>query len=411
MRIGILAIGTELLFGQTVNTNATFLSKELNTRGFDVLYHVTVGDNPNRMKEELSTLMKKVDCVITSGGLGPTEDDITRDLVGDYFKRRLIEHPDALKEIEEYYKKNNRLMPKSNIRQALIPEGSIILPNKYGTAPGFILQEDDQVIVSLPGPPSELVPMFNTYVIPVLEQRLDKHMYYKIIRTFGIGESSLEESLMSIIHGQVDPTIATYAKPGECSVRVASQNTDLQVAKKKVEVTIARIKELVGEYIYSENDEELLDVVFHKLLQDNLTLATAESCTGGYIASSITDIEGASQILLGSLVVYSIQSKIKLLGIDKSLIDKFGVVSPQVAIEMATKTRMLHSTDIGIGTTGYLSGGKDVPEKEAGRVCWAIDFKGEVISGEFYLKRNKKRQAFKHYVMLHIMNALNKKIG
>lgn len=352
MKAAVLCVGTELLFGQTVNTNATYISHQLQLLGFDVLYHYVVGDNPQRLERLLDVCFEDCDLIITTGGLGPTEDDLTKETIAKYFGDELVYDEESLSQLKKYFVDTNRKMTENNLKQALLPSKSIVFPNSYGTTPGFLLSKDEKYIISLPGPPKEMTKMFDKEVFPYLSKKQNGALFYKIIRTYGIGESALETALLPLIHGQTDPTIATYAKEGECSIRIASKRETLQESESAVDMMIGKVYEIIGDYIYSENDEEYAKVLVDKLISENLTLTSVESCTGGMFASTITDISGASNCFKRGYVTYSNESKIHDVGVDAKLIEKYTAVSEEVARDMAIKGLEKANADICVSVTG-----------------------------------------------------------
>ena len=352
MRASIIAVGTELLFGQTVNTNATFLSNNLNLMGFDVMYHFVVGDNPERLKKKLAEAYSETDLIILTGGLGPTQDDLTKELVAEYMGVEMYRDEQVVNDLYKFFEKRGRKMPENNLKQAMLPVGCTPFYNASGTAPGLALEKDGKVAICLPGPPREMKFLWEEFVRDYLEQFVEKKMYYRVIRTIGIGESDLETVLLPLIDGQTDPTIATYAKEGECTLRVASQRKTLEEAKFAVDEMISKIDKLCGEYIFSYDDENLNEVIVKILKEKNLKLASSESATGGMFASSITDVAGASNVYMGSYVTYSNYSKINDLGVKPETIDEYGVSSPEVAEEMAKCTLEKSTADIAVSVTG-----------------------------------------------------------
>ena len=353
MKTSIIAVGTELLFGQTVNTNASYLSENLNLMGFDVMYHFVVGDNPNRLREKLADAFKDTDLVLLTGGLGPTQDDLTKEIVAEYMGADLYRDEKVVEDLKAFFEKRGGHMADNNLKQAYLPVGCTPLYNASGTAPGFALEKNGKIAICFPGPPRELKWLFENGGRQYLEQFMGKKMYYRVIRTIGIGESDLETLLMPLIDGQTDPTIATYAKEGECTLRVASQRDTLEEARSAAEDMIARINDLAGKYIYSYDDEELDEVVVRLLREKHLTITAAESCTGGMFASAITNVAGASDILKASFVTYSIEAKHKLVGVPYEIIDSYGVVSPETAEAMAAGAMSSFGADIGISVTGF----------------------------------------------------------
>lgn len=362
MKTSIIAVGTELLFGQVVNSNAAYLSENLNHMGFDVMYHFVVGDNPDRLREKLAEAFSDTDLVLLTGGLGPTQDDLTKEIVAEYMGADLYLDERVVEDLKAFFTRYGRHMAENNMKQAYLPVGCTPLYNDSGTAPGFALEKDGKVAICFPGPPRELKWLFENGAKQYLEKFMEKKMFYRVIRTIGRGESDLETDLLPLINGQTDPTIATYAKEGECTLRVASQRDTLEEAEAAVNEMISKVNELVGDYIYSYDNEELNEVVVRKLKEKNLTIAAAESCTGGLFAASITDVAGASSVMKYSYVTYSCEAKTDMVGVPPEMIEEFGVVSAEVAESMASGARKASGADIGIAITGYAG-----PEADPGR--------------------------------------------
>ena len=387
MKTSILAVGTELLFGQTVNTNAAYLSENLNLMGFDVMYHFVVGDNPARLKEKLADAFTDTDLVILTGGLGPTQDDLTKEMVAEYMGSDMYQDERIVADLKAFFEKRGGNMPENNMKQAYLPAGCIPFYNASGTAPGFALEKSGKVAICLPGPPREMKWLFENGVKDYLEKFMEKKMVYRVIRTIGIGESDLEMLLMPLIEGQTDPTIATYAKEGECTLRIASQRDTEEEASAAVDEMTERVRKLAGEYIYSFDDEELNEVVVRILKEKGLTIASSESCTGGLFAAAITDVPGASEVLSSSYITYSNESKINEIGVPADTIERFGVVSKETAIAMAAGTKKRSGADIAVSITGF-AGPESDPGHEAGEayIGYAMgDIKGHV---EIHTSRN-----------------------
>ena len=400
MKASIIAVGTELLFGQVVNSNAAYLSENLNHMGFDVMYHFVVGDNPARLKEKLADAFADTDLVLLTGGLGPTQDDLTKEMVAEYMGADLYMDERVVEELREFFHKRGGKMAENNFKQAYLPVGCTPLYNASGTAPGFALTKDGKTAICFPGPPRELKWLFEHGARQYLEQMTDKKMYYRIVRTIGIGESDLEMALMPLIDGQTDPTIATYAKEGECTLRVASQRASIDEAKAAVDDMIGRIKSIVGRYIYSIDDEELHEVVVRLLREQSISISAAESCTGGGFASLITDVAGASDVFKGSYVTYSNESKIRL-GVKADIIGAHGVVSPETAIEMAEALYKETGAELCISVTGYAGPDADSGH-EAGEAY--IGYKYEGKSGFAVVKTNRNERIWnRNYIKLRMM--------
>ena len=368
MKAAILTVGTEILFGEITNTNSVFLSRRLNDMGIDVLYHYTVGDNPGRLAEIIGTAFKDCDIIITTGGLGPTQDDMTKEIACQVMDDHLVMHDDILDFIKKRLLAYKAEMSENNIKQALLPSRCRVFYNDAGTAPGFALENQGRWIACLPGPPKEMTRMFEKSVVPWMEELTDGCLVYQEIRTFGIGESDLETALLPVIDGQTDPTVATYAKNGECAVRVASKRKSREEAEDAVAEMTEMVKKYVGEYIYSTDGQEYPVVVGNKLMSSGLTIAAAESCTGGMFGAALTDIPGISAVFDRSLVTYSNQAKIDELGVKPETLEQYGAVSEQTAIEMAEGVRKKAGTDIGISVTGIAGPDGDTEDKHVGLV-------------------------------------------
>ncbi|MDD6919893.1 MAG: competence/damage-inducible protein A [Eubacteriales bacterium] len=404
MRVSILNVGTELLFGQIVNSNASFLSKELNDLGFDVMYHYVVGDNPSRIKKQLEVALSDTDIVITTGGLGPTQDDITKEIACEYFGMPLVLYDDIVRDIEQKFIKFNKSMDANNLRQAYFPEDAIILDNAFGTAPGCILKKDNKIIVCLPGPPRELIPMFSD-VKSYLRDLTDDHIYYKFIKTIGIGESALETKIMDLVMNQTDTTVATYASLGETYLRITSKNKDYARAKQNVEEFIVKLYDKIGEYIYSTDQKDLPTVVFEKLLEYNLKISSAESCTGGLFASTMIDIEGSSQVFDRGIISYSNEAKNEILNVSQDVLDKFGAVSEETASAMAQGLFEISKSDISVSVTGIAGPDGGTIDKPVGLVYMAIsDGKNVSVFKKLYSKMSRndirKRSVLDMYKMI-----------
>lgn len=409
MKTAILTVGTEILFGQIVNTNAAFLSRELNNLGYDVMYHYSVGDNPGRLAELIEFAFRDCDMIITTGGLGPTQDDLTKEVIAQAMGDRLVVSPEALSALKDRYERSGRPMTENNLKQANMPESAQILPNDQGTAPGFWLEKKGKIIVSMPGPPREMTNMFEKEVKPRLISRQDSVIYYKILRTFGLGESKMETVLLPLIDGQTDPTIATYAKEGECSLRIASKRPTKEEAEAAVEDMTARVMDIIGEYVYSTDNEELADVVANMLLDKNITISCAESCTGGLFAGTLINTDGISKVFDRGIVTYSNEAKIKELGVKAETLDTFGAVSPETAAEMAEGIRVKTGTDMAVSVTGIAGPGGGSADKPVGLVYIGIayDGKNDVVKAQM---RNVTRNWNRNYAVLNMLYEIYKRI-
>ena len=402
MKTAILTVGTEILFGQVVNTNAAFLSQQLNHLGYDVMYHYTVGDNPGRLEELIHLAFRDCDLILTTGGLGPTQDDLTKEIIAKAMGDVIVENPQCREALRGYYEKVGRPMTANNLKQAYMPSKAVVLPNDAGTAPGFALEKEGKMIIALPGPPREMSRMFELQVKPLLQKKQDSVIYYRIVRCFGIGESKLETVLLPLIDGQTDPTIATYAKEGECSLRIASKRASEAEAKAAVDEMLQKVEAVVGKYIYSCDDEDLIDVVGKLLLEKKITISCAESCTGGLFAGALTDIPGISAVFEQGYVTYSNAVKEAELGVKAETIEQYGVVSPQTAKEMAAGLAEKTGADLCISVTGLAGPDGGTAEKPVGLAYIGIAYQGEIQTFESYY-RNVSRKWNRHYTLLRML--------
>jgi competence/damage-inducible protein CinA-like protein len=317
MKAEILCVGTELLLGDIVNTNAQYIAKRLAELGITVYHQTVVGDNPKRLKEAYKLAFNRADLVINTGGLGPTKDDLTKEIAAEYFGKKLILNEEELKKIEGYFIKINRKMSESNKKQAYLPENSTIIPNKNGTAPGCIIDEKGKIVVLLPGPPREMKPMFENTVIPYLKKYENGVLYSKVLRVIGVGESAAEEMMRDIIDSQTNPTIATYAKDSEVTFRITAKGDNDKQAKKMIEPMESEIRKRLGDNVYAEGETCLENVLAEMLVNKNITIAAAESCTGGMVSSKLINYPGISSVFMEGAVTYSNEAKMHRLGVKK----------------------------------------------------------------------------------------------
>lgn len=369
----ILCVGTELLLGDIVNTNAAYLSQRLAELGIHVYRHTAVGDNPERLKRALDAAFAEADLVITSGGLGPTYDDLTKETVAAYFGRELEMHEESLSVIRSYFERTGRVMTKNNEKQAMMPKGAIVFPNHYGTAPSLAIEGDGKTAIMLPGPPGELTRIFKEEVLPYLERRRGAVLVSKNIHIFGMGESAVEEKLAQIMTEAKNPTVAPYCKEGEVRLRVTAESHSRESAARMCDEVIEEIRNTeVGRFIYGVDVDSLENAVVEFLHKNGLTLAAAESCTGGLIAKRITDIAGCSDVFFGGCVTYTNEVKQKLLGVSADTLEKYGAVSEQTAAEMARGVRERLGADIGVSATGVAGPTGGTAETPVGTVFIGI---------------------------------------
>ena len=366
----IICVGNELLSGNTLNTNAQFLSKRLLSLGVDVLSQAVVGDDKNAIKEALQNALKHNDLVILTGGLGPTNDDLTKETVAEVLNKKLVLHKESLEKIEEYFFKVGRTMPECNKKQAMLPVGSIVMPNPNGTAPGCIIEEGKKAVILLPGPPRELEGMFNNSAAPYLKTLNLGYIKSTAINVFGVGESLIAEKLGDILNSK-NPTCATYAKNGEVEIRITAKAASYAEADDLMKSTEKTVREIFGENVYGSDQSSIQERVVTLLKEQYKKLATAESCTAGLLSSMITDVSGSSEVFDMGVTAYSNFIKIKALGVKEETLKNHGAVSPFVAVEMANAIKKLTGANVGVGITG-VAGPKSSENKPVGLVYVAI---------------------------------------
>jgi nicotinamide-nucleotide amidase len=380
----IISVGTELLLGQIVDTNAAYLSRLLPELGISMHYRVTVGDNTYRLADALRQALSRSDIIFTIGGLGPTQDDLTKETVAQVVGDTMQLHRESAEQLRSFFAARGIQMPLSNLKQAMAPTSGRILENPLGTAPGAAFETpDNKVVVVLPGPPREFVPMVDKRVIPYLRERLGENspiIRSRMLNIAGLGESSVEDKVKHLLSG-ANPTVAPYASTGEVHLRITANADDAPAAERLIDEMDRKLVEALGQnVVFGRDDETLEKVVVEKLLRYKLTLAAAESCTGGLIADRITDVPGCSAVFLAGVVSYGNDAKARLLGIDEQLIKDYGAVSESVAKAMAEGARNVTGAGIGISTTGIAGPTGATPEKPVGLVYIGLsDDKGTIV--------------------------------
>lgn len=389
----ILCVGTELLLGEVINTNAAYLGRELARLGISVYHTSVVGDNPSRLENAVKTALFRADLLILSGGLGPTADDLTKETVAKALGLPLVRDEKILKEIEDFFNFLGRPMAPNNKKQADIPKGAIALPNPIGTAPGIFIETDKNVVVLLPGPPFELKPMFENYVFPRFRKMSDKILVSHNIHIMGMGESDVEMHLFDLMTKSENPTLAPYAKEGEMRLRVGALANSEEEGERMCQEIIEQVKSSpVGKYVYALDAENVEKLVISTLKEKSLTISVAESCTGGYLGKRLTDISGASSVFMGGFITYSNESKIKLLGVREETLAKFSAVSEQTAVEMAVGAREKLGTDIGVSITGEAGPNPDPSTKQpVGTVYIGISTKDDTIAIKMSVSSQRDR--------------------
>jgi nicotinamide-nucleotide amidase len=387
----ILSVGTEILLGDIVNTNAQYLAKRLADLGISVYHQSVVGDNPERLFEGFRLALSRADLVIATGGLGPTKDDLTKEIAFEYFGKESVVHEDSLKVLKSHFKDMNRPMTQNNLKQAYFPGDVMVLPNNNGTAPGCIIEEYEKIVVLLPGPPREMKPMFEDSVVTYLQKYQQGVLLSKVLRVVGVGESSAAEILEDILDNQTNPTVAPYAKDGEVTFRITAKADTYEEAEILIEPMEAEIRSRLGSNIYGEGNTTLESVLCEMLVNKKLTIATAESCTGGMVASTLINYPGISSVFMESAVTYSNEAKINRLGVKAETLDKYGAVSSEVAAEMAEGIAKTAGTKIGLSTTGIAGPEGGSMEKPVGLVYVGLYMNGEVKTKMLRLSGDRQR--------------------
>ena len=388
MKAEILAVGTELLMGQTVNTNAAEIARMLAEIGVGVYYQTIVGDNPQRLEEAARTAVGRADLVIASGGLGPTEDDLTRETFAHVLGAPLEQHEGWAQRLRELFARRGRPFTGNNLRQAMVPSGAVLLENDNGTAPGIYLQRPDVVVVLVPGPPHEMRALMREKVLPRLARELAGSrqaavLISKVLRVVGVGEAKAAELLEPLLSEQENPTIAPLAKTAEVHFRITARAFDADEAHRLIAETARQIRDRLGDAVYGEDDTTLEKAVGELLVHRGLTVATAESCTGGLVSHRLTNVPGSSAYFTGGMLTYSDALKVSALAVDPALIAQYGAVSEQVAEAMATGVRKATGSDIGISLTGIAGPGGGTAEKPVGLTFIGVADQSGVLCRRF----------------------------
>ena len=412
----ILCVGTELLLGDIVNTNAAFLSKRLAAMGISVYHQTVVGDHPDRLKTALADAFEghgrpAADLVILSGGLGPTYDDLTKETVAAYFGREMRLHEESLCRIRDFFTRTGRVMTPNNEKQAMMPLGCVVFPNDYGTAPALAVGDETHTAVMLPGPPAELEPLFCEQVTPFLRRYTEGVLISRNIHIMGLGESAVESMLHDMMVAAENPTIAPYCKSGEVRLRITARAADAETAAAMCDETVAVIcgREQIAPYIYGVDCDNAETALVRLFTERGLTVATAESCTGGMVGQRITAVPGASAVYAGGCITYTNEMKIRLLGVSPDTISAHTEVSAETASEMAAGIRERLGTDVGISTTGYAGPTGGTEENPVGTVFVAVATKDGVSAHRLYYRQKSRdyvREAAASRVMLEAVKAI-----
>ena len=396
MTVEIIAVGTEILLGNIVNTNAAYLAEKCAGLGLSCYHQDVVGDNEERLMETIRLALTRADIILLSGGLGPTQDDLTKEAAAKVMGKELYLHEPSREAIRQFFAERNLEITENNWKQAMVPEGAVVVENPGGTAPGIIIAENGKHAVLMPGPPGELIPMFEKSIMPYLAGLTSGVIYSQTVKICGVGESKAESMVEDLVSAQNNPTIATYAKTGEVHLRVTATAPDEKEAKKLVKPMVKELKGRFGNHVYTTDSEVTLEKAVVDLLAANkLTACTVESCTGGMLSARLINVPGVSEVFKSGYVTYSNKSKRKLLGIKKNNLMKHGAVSEQIAREMAKTAAVLARTDVSVSTTGIAGPDGGTPEKPVGLVYIACNVCGRTTVKEcrFHGSREKIRES------------------
>lgn len=392
MTVEIICVGTEILLGNIVNTNAAYLARRCADLGLTNYYQSVVGDNMERLVESIKLAAKRSDIVILSGGLGPTEDDLTKEAAAKFAKKPLVMDEACREKISTYFEIRRLEIPENNWKQAMIPDDAIVLDNNNGTAPGIVIETEQTRLILLPGPPNELIPMFEESVVPYLNKLSPDVIESQIVKICGVSESQVEMMIKDMIDKQTNPTIATYAKTGEVHIRVTAMASGQKEATKLLKPVVKELKLRFGNDIYTTDSNVTLEKALVDLLAANeMSITCAESCTGGLLSARLVSVPGVSEVYKAGFVTYSNKAKRKLLGVKKMTLQKYGAVSSQTATEMVKGLLMDSKCDVGIAITGLAGPDGGTKEKPVGLVYIACNVKGEVTVKECHFKGNRDK--------------------
>lgn len=402
----LISVGTEILLGNIVNTNASYLAEMCASLGLDLFYQTVVGDNEERMTETLMKALSRSDVVIMTGGLGPTKDDLTKEVAAKVFDMQLTEDAHTRRRIEEFFAGSQfKVITDNNWKQALVPDGAKVIDNHNGTAPGLIMEKDGKTIILMPGPPNEMKPMFERDIAPYLNSLEPEIIYSEMVKISGRGESRVETEIMDLMETQTNPTIAPYAKTGEVHLRITAKAKDEEEAKCLIAPVREELERRFGNYVYAQDEQVTLAAALIDLLKEKrLTVTTAESCTGGLLSGELVSVSGASEVFKEGFVTYANEAKEKYLGVQSETLQKFGAVSEETAKEMAEGAALRTGADTAIAVTGIAGPGGGTDEKPVGLVYIGVYVKGKTKVIRYHLKGN--RQKVRDYAVVNGMNQL-----
>ena len=402
----IISVGTELLLGHVTNTDARDISEMLSKIGINVKYHTVVGDNPERLRQCVETAKSRADIIITTGGLGPTCDDLTKQILAEAFGLRLVENKAEREGLYDYIRYGKKFTD-NNFTQAMLPEGCTVFHNNCGTAPGCGFEKDGKIVVMIPGPPKECNAMFRESALPYLHKLSEELIVSHSVRIFGLGESSVDDIFAEEMNRMTNPTMAPYAKECDCLLQITAKAKSVDEAEKMIAPVMEHVMQRLGDVVYGVDVECIEESVIKLLREKNMTFSAAESCTGGELAKRFTDMPGASAFFKGGVVTYTNEAKAKLLGIDPALIEEKGAVSYEVAKAMAENVRALLGTDIGVGVTG-LAGPDGDGVHEVGTVFVSLAVEGETFVKELHMGAMRTRSFIRRMAGNHIYDMMRR---
>ena len=402
----IISVGTELLLGHVTNTDARDISELLSQIGINVLYHTVVGDNPERVKQCVEIARERADIIITTGGLGPTCDDLTKQLLAEAFGLKLVADQAEMEGLKDYITQG-RICTENNYTQAMLPEGCTVFHNLWGTAPGCAFEKDGKIVLMMPGPPNECVPMFRTYGLPYLQKRSGAHIVSHTVDIFGLGESTVDDMFAQEMNRMTNPSMAPYAKECDCLLKITAKATTVAEAEAMIAPVLEEVTQKLGDVVYGVDADCIEESLIRLLEQDPHTFAAAESCTGGYIAKRFTDLPGASRFFKGGMTTYTNEAKARLLGIDPALIEEKGAVSYEVAKAMAESCRELLGADIGIGVTG-LAGPDGDGVHEVGTVFVSMAVESQTYVRELHMGTYRTRSFIRRMAGNHAFDMMRR---
>ena len=402
----IISVGTELLLGHVTNTDARDVSELLSKIGINVLYHTVVGDNPQRLRECVERAKDRADIIITTGGLGPTCDDLTKQILAEAFGLELVADREEMDVLRDFISQS-RVFTQNNYSQGMLPEGCTVFHNRWGTAPGCAFEAEGKTVIMMPGPPEECVPMFKTYALPYLQRLSGEHIVSRTVNIFGMGESTVDSIFADEMNAMANPSMAPYAKECDCLLKITAKAATVADAEAMIEPVMKEVIEKLGDVVYGTDVENMEEAVIKLLEKKPLSFAAAESCTGGYIAKRFTDLPGASRFFKGGMVTYTNEAKAKLLGIDPALIEKKGAVSCEVARAMAENCRNILGSDVGLGVTG-LAGPEEDGVHEVGTVFVSMAVEGCTYVKELHLGEHRTRSFVRRMAGNHAFDMLRR---